>query len=191
MFLISILRNSYRLVRILISYILVRTLYNKYTIARYFRKQGAKIGEDCVFSVRWIGDQPFLVEIGNHVFVARGARLETSESSWIVNDEDAHIGVFGKIIIEDNCMIGMNAQILPNVRIGENSIVGAGSVVINDVPPNSIVMGVPARKVGSSIKYKEKIISEWERIKPPGWVYKNTKQRDEMLKKHFCVPPTS
>ena len=47
----------------------------------------------------------------------------------------------------DNVFIGNNANILGNVTVGENSRVGAGSVVLSDVPPNSTVVGVPAHIV--------------------------------------------
>lgn len=48
-------------------------------------------------------------------------------------------------IVKDNVVIFSGAKILGNVTIGENSIIGANSVVIKDVPPNSIVAGVPAK----------------------------------------------
>jgi acetyltransferase-like isoleucine patch superfamily enzyme len=51
----------------------------------------------------------------------------------------------GPVIIEENVWIGEGAAILPGVRVGKNSIVGANSVVTRDVPPNSIVGGAPAR----------------------------------------------
>jgi UDP-2-acetamido-3-amino-2,3-dideoxy-glucuronate N-acetyltransferase len=44
----------------------------------------------------------------------------------------------------DGCSIGAGAVILPGVRIGRNSIVGAGALVTKDVPDNTVVMGVPA-----------------------------------------------
>lgn len=52
------------------------------------------------------------------------------------------------IEIMDNVYIGMDCIILGNVRIGPNAIINAGSVVVNDVPPNSIVAGIPAKVVG-------------------------------------------
>lgn len=52
------------------------------------------------------------------------------------------------ITIEDNVWIGMNCTILKGVTIGENSIVSAGSVVIGNIPPNKIYMGIPARAIG-------------------------------------------
>lgn len=49
------------------------------------------------------------------------------------------------IVLEKRSWIGSHATILPGVTIGENSIVGAGSVVTRDVPPNTIVAGNPAK----------------------------------------------
>jgi len=48
-------------------------------------------------------------------------------------------------IIEDDVWIGRNAVIMPGIRIHKGSIVGAGAVVVKDVPPYCIVGGVPAR----------------------------------------------
>ena len=50
-------------------------------------------------------------------------------------------------IIKKGAFIGMNSIILPGVTIGENSIIAAGSVITKDVPPNSLVMGTPAKIV--------------------------------------------
>jgi acetyltransferase-like isoleucine patch superfamily enzyme len=47
--------------------------------------------------------------------------------------------------IEDDCWIGANATILPGVTIGSHSVVAAGAVVTNNVPPHSLVGGVPAK----------------------------------------------
>ncbi|MBK7609142.1 MAG: hypothetical protein KA109_15705 [Saprospiraceae bacterium] len=49
------------------------------------------------------------------------------------------------VIIKRNAWIGANATILPGLVIGENSVVAAGAVVTKDVPPNTIVAGVPAK----------------------------------------------
>lgn len=85
-----------------------------------------------------------------------------------LRDKNPNLDICGPIIIEDNCLIGVGAQLLPNIRIGRNSIVGAGSVVISDVPPNSIVMGVPARPISSLSKYEERCLAEWKEQSPPG-----------------------
>ena len=49
------------------------------------------------------------------------------------------------VIVEDDVLIGANAVVIEGVRIGANSVVAAGSVVIEDVPANVVVAGVPAR----------------------------------------------
>jgi acetyltransferase-like isoleucine patch superfamily enzyme len=50
-------------------------------------------------------------------------------------------------VIKKNAKIGANATILPYITIGENSIVGAGAVVVSDVKPNSVVVGSPAKEI--------------------------------------------
>jgi len=150
-----------------IKKIYISRKYDNYNISEYFRKQGARIGENCCIFTRSLGDEPYLVKIGNHVCINSDVHLHTHDGgTWVFREKMPDLRVFGSIIIEDNCFIGEGAKILPNVTIGKNSIVGAGSVVISDVPPDSIVMGVPARRFGSIDKYKEKCIGRWKEQKP-------------------------
>jgi len=51
-------------------------------------------------------------------------------------------------VVEKNVRIGANTTILSGVRVGEDSVIGAGAVVTKDVEPYSVVTGVPAKKVG-------------------------------------------
>ena len=62
----------------------------------------------------------------------------------------------GCIEIMDNVFIGCNSTILSNVKIGPNAVIGAGSVVTRDVPPNSVVAGNPAKVIGTFEDYLEK-----------------------------------
>jgi hypothetical protein len=66
----------------------------------------------------------------------------------------------GCIEIMDNVFIGSNCIILYNTRIGPNALVGAGSVITKDVPPNTIVSGVPANVIGSFDEYYLKRLNE-------------------------------
>ena len=155
--------------------------YNNSSIAEYFRKQGAQIGDGCFFSIRSLGTEPYLVKIGNGVCITSGVVFNTHDGgTWIFREEMPDLRVFGPIIIEDNCLIGTNAQLFPNITIGRNSIVGSGSVVISDVPPNSIVMGVPARRFGSVEKFKEKCLEKWQDQKPPNFKADGVRHYDSL-----------
>jgi len=175
--------------------VIVRARYGSYTIAQYFRKQGAQIGANCDILVSSLGPEPYLVSIGNHVFISEGVVFHTHDGGvWIFREEIPDIRVHGSIVIEDNCIIGNNAMLLPNIRIGKNSIVGVGSVVISDVPPNSIVMGVPARAISSIHKYKERCFARWKEQKPPDlyiepggnwWISKHHKENQQKVRRHL------
>jgi serine O-acetyltransferase len=62
--------------------------------------------------------------------------------------------------IGSNVYIGPHVCIVENVKIGDNCIIGAGTVVVKDVPPNTTVVGVPARVVGPN-KHQEYIQNQW------------------------------
>lgn len=68
----------------------------------------------------------------------------------------------GKVQIGNNCFVGHSAIILPNVTIGDNTIVGAGSVVTKSFPPNSVLGGVPARLLCSTSNFIQKVSSDIE-----------------------------
>lgn len=141
--------------------------YDRFTIAEYFRRQGAQVGEGCSIIPTSLGTEPYLVKIGNHVTIASNVKFITHDGgAWLFRKEFPDLQVFGPIIIEDNCVIGENALLLPNVRIGPNSIVAAGSVVISDIPPDCIAIGVPARPFGSVQKYREKCLARWQEQRP-------------------------
>lgn len=89
--------------------------------------------------------------IGNDVMIGPNVVLRASNHVFNRTDipmrDQGHS--FGKIIIEDDVWIGANAVILPNVTIGKGAIIAAGAVVTKDVPPYSIVAGVPAKTIKS------------------------------------------
>ena len=86
-------------------------------------------------------------KIGNSVFVGPGVKFANDKFPESTQDgREPHTNYKGPII-KDNVKIGLGSIILPNVIIGENSLVGAGSVVTKDVDPNIIVVGNPARKL--------------------------------------------
>jgi len=71
------------------------------------------------------------------------------------------------VIVEDGVLMGANAVVLEGVRIGENSVVAAGAVVTNDVPPNTVVAGIPAKvikKVDDKTKSKTEIVDALRKL---------------------------
>jgi acetyltransferase-like isoleucine patch superfamily enzyme len=132
-------------------------LFTPSNIAGYFRKKGCVIGEGNQIFIKDFGSEPYLVRIGNHCTISGEVQFITHDGGvWIFKES---IPKFGKIEIKDNCFIGYRSIILPNVTIGPNSVVGAGSVVTKNVPPNTVVAGVPARVLYSSDEYKMKCIA--------------------------------
>ncbi len=95
--------------------------------------------------------------IGRRLFIDHGMGVVIGETAIVGNDVTLYQGVTlggtgkekGKRhpTLLDGVFVGNNANILGNITIGENSRVGAGSVVLRDVPPNSTVVGVPAHVV--------------------------------------------
>lgn len=83
------------------------------------------------------------ITIGDDVFIGPKVNLITINHDPNPENRSATYG--HPIVIEDKAWIGINATILPGVRIGYGAIVGAGSVVTRDVPPMTIVAGNPAR----------------------------------------------
>lgn len=117
------------------------------------------VGDNFFFQPRIIPPEPKLIKFHNNDIV-------TSNVTF-VNHDVFHLGLSklgkgefyyktGCIEVMDNVFIGCNSTILYNVRIGPNAIVAAGSVVTKDVPPNSVVAGVPARVIGTFDDYVNK-----------------------------------
>ena len=143
------------------------TLYAGSTIGERFQTgQGASIREDNVLgddvSVGTHAVLEFGNRIGNRVRIHSGCFLE-----MVTIEDDVFVGPH--VVFTDDphpmgcahyteckrgatvrrlARIGANSTILPGVVIGENSLVGAGSVVVHDVPEGAVVVGNPARVIG-------------------------------------------
>lgn len=93
------------------------------------------------------------IEIGDNVWIAPKASLISFSHKHALKYHMNTSGTsrygkgkeYGKIVIEDNVWIGAHSIILKGVHIGEGSIIGAGSVVLEDVPKFTVVAGVPAK----------------------------------------------
>ncbi len=114
-------------------------------------QKGVKIGSDC--------------KISSHTFICEGVKIENrvfiGHNVTFINDRKPRATnpdgslqtkddwVCEDTVIEEGASIGSSATIMCGITIGQNAIIGAGAVVINDVPNNTVVAGVPAKIIKS------------------------------------------
>jgi acetyltransferase-like isoleucine patch superfamily enzyme len=133
-------------------------------LAEFINLYGCEIGDECRIGAfveiqknARIGRH---CKISSHSFICEGVTIEDDvfigHHVVFINDTYPRATIGGKLQSEDNwkvqptrvrrgASVGSGATILANVTIGENALVGAGSVVTRNVPPGSIVAGNPAR----------------------------------------------
>jgi acetyltransferase-like isoleucine patch superfamily enzyme len=123
-----------------------------YCKCRFFDPWGVHLGNNSI-----VGDHAFLdgrmgLYIGNNVNIAGESRIYTLEHD-IASATFASAG--GPVVIKDWVYIGTRVTILPGVTLGEGVVVASGAVVTKDVPPWTMVGGVPARyiKTRPVVKY--------------------------------------
>lgn len=117
-----------------------------------------------------IGENATL-ELGGDGFINHGCNIDCCEhisigkgtiiaKDVLIRDSDNHDILYegykktSPIYIGEHCWIGMRSTILKGVKIGDGAIIAAGSVVVKDVPPNSVVAGVPAKIVKTNIMWQ-------------------------------------
>jgi acetyltransferase-like isoleucine patch superfamily enzyme len=116
-----------------------------YFVNRVRNGRRVSIGSDTVISRECTLSTTGGLVIGDHVYISPGVWLITGGHD--INDP-RFATTYQPIIIDDYCWIGPRATILGRVTIGRGAIVQAGAVVTQDVAPNRVVSGVPAKVVG-------------------------------------------
>lgn len=123
----------------------------------YYKRLGVKMGENCsIVGKVDFGSEPYLIKLGNDVRISNNV-------SFVTHDGGVHVlrnlgllensDKFGTIEIKNNVFIGMNALIMPGVTIGNNCVIGAGSIVTKNIPDNCVYAGIPAKKIKSIDDY--------------------------------------
>lgn len=128
----------------------------------YLRQKGVQIGGGTKFrspeTVEIDTSRPELLEIGENVFIHKGMVIMTHDwAGWcFINSHNEFIPSHAKVKIGNNVWFGENVCVCKGVTIGDNCIIGIGSVVTKSIPANSVAAGVPARVICSYEEYKEK-----------------------------------
>lgn len=149
-------------------------LLNSRKRMKYIKEQHvfASIGNNCSIMDRKIPLYANLIKIGNNVHIASKVDFITHDITHVVlngilkNDDEQGEKKnqikekIGCIEIGNNVFIGSNTTVLLNVKIGNNVIIGAGSLVNKDIVDNSVVAGVPARKICSFDDFVKKRVAE-------------------------------
>lgn len=134
----------------------------------WYRKKGIKIGEGTRMrnphSITIDVSRPELITIGRNVLLHKGLTLMTHDyaSRVFMNLYSDFIPSHGHITIGNNVWFGQNCAVLKGVTIGDNCIIGYGSVVLRDIPSNSVAAGTPAKVICTLEQYYKKRIIEYE-----------------------------
>lgn len=135
---------------------------------QFLRDKGATIGEDVhIYAPNQTvidSTNAYLLSIGNHVRITQDVVILTHDYGWSVLkcgslegiQDGAVLGANSAVEIGDCVYIGMKAIILRGVKIGDNVIIGAGSVVTKDCESNSVYVGNPAKRISSIEEYFQK-----------------------------------
>lgn len=137
--------------------------------AEYLRKHNILklMGKNCMFQSRNFPMDPKLVKIHDNVTIAANVYFVTHDAirhMFYFMDHGKYAPHFGCIEIEENVFVGLGSVIMPNVHIGKNSIIAAGSLVLNDVPAGKVVGGHPAKIIGEFDKLHSKRIQEGKKL---------------------------
>ena len=100
--------------------------------------------------------EPYLITIGSNCALTKGVKIFTHGGARVARRKYPNYDVFGMVEVGDYCYIGTNSLIMPGVKIGNGSMVAAGSVVTKSVPPNMVVGGNPARILCTVDEYIER-----------------------------------
>lgn len=118
--------------------------------AEYLRRHGGlhAMGERCSIQTNVVITDPAYTRLGNNVSLS-GCTLFGHDGvvNMLRNAYGGDLDRVGRIDIRDNVFIGHQAIVMPGVTIGPDAVVAAGSVVTRDVPPGTVVGGVPAKPI--------------------------------------------
>lgn len=135
-----------------------------YDVIANYEAQGVRIGKNISIispiSPVIFSSEPYLVSIGDNTTISFDVVFVTHDAATRVirhlPDGNPETVVYGRIEVGNNCFIGCRTTILPNVRIGDNTIIGACSLVNRDIPSNVVAAGNPCKVICTLDEYRKK-----------------------------------
>lgn len=127
-----------------------RVTFLRDTIVETGEEGGVFIGADTFIHPRCqLNAYKANIEIGKGVMLAANCALYPHNHGMVEGEsmQEQPLESKGPIIIEDHCWLGTGVVVMGGVRIGQGAVIGAGSVVINDIPAMAIAVGAPARVI--------------------------------------------
>lgn len=153
------------------------------TPENYLKSKGVKIGKNCFISPCHLSaKEGYLVEIGDYCRIAKDTEFFTHGGIFCLQllYNDLTLDYFGKIKIGNYVSIGEGCKIMPGVTIGNNVVIGAGTVVTKSIPNGYMVAGNPMKHIG----YTEEWYQKLKKID-----LKSSKMKDEEKKKFLLSLP--
>jgi acetyltransferase-like isoleucine patch superfamily enzyme len=169
---IKLIRNVYR------------TIYARINHEGFARSEGVIMGENVHIygdPLHMFGTEPWCITLGNNVYVTTDVLFITHDGGTLLfRDKIPDLEITAPIVVGDYVYIGVRSTILPGVKIGDNCIIAAGSVVTKDIPNNSVVGGIPAKFIKTTEEYLEGIKSRSLHLG-----HLKGKEKDIALRKYF------
>lgn len=163
-----------------------RNLYKK-AYVEICKQRGMKVGIDVIFiEAPAFGSEPYLIEIGDRTKITAGCTFINHDGAMYTirsMEKYADARNFGRIKIGKNCFVGNNCTFLPGSQMGDNCILGAGSVLNSSMPHNSVFAGVPAKFICTIEEYGDKALKN--NVLYPRDLEKNRPQLDDFIKKNL------
>lgn len=131
------------------------------------KKEGMKVGMGVMFvDTPNFGSEPYLISIGDGTTISFDVAFVNHDGATRVLRNlpkyNPQTVIYGQIKIGNNCFVGARSTILPGVTVGDNVIIGAGSLVNRDIPSNSVACGVPCRVICTIDEYADKHKNDFE-----------------------------
>ena len=133
------------------------------TISNY-KAKGVRLGKNVSIispiSPVIFSSEPYLISIGDNTTISFEVAFITHDAATRVirnlSDGNPETVIYGTIEVGKNCFIGARSTILPNVKIGDNTIIGACSLVNRSIPANVVAAGNPCKVICTLDEYREK-----------------------------------